>query len=241
MSKDLVDFAIKSAGGAATWNSRKQVAVRFWSGGAAFTTKWQGPVKGGVIRVATSGQRAVGEDYPEEGHTGVFDRGAVRIEDSDGTTIAERREARAAFSPLKSPRHLLWWDRLDMLYFAGYSFWTYLSVPFVLARPEYEVEELDPWEENDETWRPLRVFFPEDVHSHSRKQVFYFDSEDGLLRRHDYTAEPFGRWAKAAHYTSNYEEIGGLMIATKRRVYPRGPAGMHLPGPLLVKLDLKAP
>jgi hypothetical protein len=241
VSTELVDFAIKSAGGVKAWESRRDVAVRFWSGGAALASKWQGPVKGGVIRIATSGQRAVGEDFPEEGHTGVFERGGVRIEDSDGTTIAERRDARAAFSPLRSPRHLLWWDRLDMLYFAGYAFWTYLSVPFVLNRPGFELEELEPWEENGETWRPLKVMFPDDIHSHSKKQVLYFDSKDGLIRRHDYTAEPFGRWAKAAHYCTEHKEIGGLIVPTKRRVYPRGPAGRHLPGPLLLKLDLKAP
>ena len=238
---EIIDKAIAAAGGEELWESRREVSVRFWSGGIAFASKWQSPVKGGLIRVATTGQRAVGEDYPEDDHTGVFEKGGVRIEDSDGSTIAERANARKAFSTMRSPRHLLWWDRLDMLYFAGYAFWTYLSVPFVLNRPGYEVEELEPWEENGETWLPLKVTFPEEVDTHSREQVFYFDSEDFLIRRNDYTAEPFGRWARAAHYCSEHEEIDGFVIPTKRRVYPRAPGGRHLPGPLLVKLDLKAP
>jgi len=238
---ELVDNAIEAAGGQEAWSSRKSVAVRFWSGGIAFASKWRPPMRGGVIRIATTGQRAVGEDYPEDDHTGVFDRGSVRIEDSDGTTIAERRDARQAFSALRSPRHLLWWDRLDMLYFAGYAWWTYLSVPFVLKRPGYELEELEPWEEGGETWLPLKVRFPEDVHTHSPEQVFYFDADDMLIRRHDYVAEPFGRWARAAHYCTDHEKIDGIVMPTRRRVYPRAPGGRHLPGPLLVKLDLEAP
>jgi hypothetical protein len=93
-----------------------------------------------------------------------------------------------------------WWDRLDILYFAAYAVWTYVSTPFLFAREDYQVVELDPWVENGEHWRRLAVTFPEHVHTHSREQVFYIDANDGLIRRHDYTAEPIGGWAKAAHY-----------------------------------------
>jgi hypothetical protein len=31
-----------------------------------------------------------------------------------------------------SLRHKLWWDRLDILYFAAYAIWTYVSTPFLL-------------------------------------------------------------------------------------------------------------
>ncbi len=119
--------------------------------------------------------------------------------------MEERRNARSAFRDL---RHKLWWDRLDILYFATYAMWTYVSTPFVFAREDYLVSELDPWVENGEHWRRLAVTFPEHVHTHSREQVFYID-EDGLIRRHDYTAEPIGGWAKAAHYCHDHRPSTG--------------------------------
>src|SRR5437588_862305 len=81
----------------------------------------------------------------------------------------------------------------------AYAIWTYVSAPFVFLREGYELRQLDPWEEQGERWRRLAVRFPQGVQTHSREQVFYIDPR-GLIRRHDYTAEPFGSWARAAHY-----------------------------------------
>jgi hypothetical protein len=62
----------------------------------------------------------------------------------------------------------------------------------------------------------LKVTFPDHVAAHSKEQTFYFDS-DGLLKRHDYTAEVIGA-VPAAHYSAEYQECNGIMVPTKRRV-----------------------
>jgi len=141
----------------------------------------------------------------------VFDRGAVRIETDDGRVLAQRLDPRSAFRNL---RHEFWWDELDLPYFTGSALWTYMATPFVFATPGFEVQELDPWEERGEVWRRLAVTFPLELHTHSRQQVFYFGS-DGLLRRHDYTPEVFGEWAKAAHDCFDDREFGGLLFPTR--------------------------
>jgi hypothetical protein len=51
---------------------------------------------------------------------------------------------------------------------------------------------------------------------------------DGLLRRHDYIPEVIGTGLfahSAAHYTSDYQEFDGMMVPTRRRVYPVDPDG----------------
>ena len=58
------------------------------------------------------------------------------------------------------------------------------------------------------------------MHTHSREQVFYVD-EQGRIRRHDYTAEPAGGWARAAHFCMDHERFDGLLVPTRRRVLLR--------------------
>jgi len=233
---ELLEQTIAAHGGLERWDSAGEVGVRISSGGLAFASKLQGhAVRDVEARISTRGQDVTLTPYPAPGQRGVFDHsGAVRIETDEGELVEARGKAREGFRDL---RHRLWWDRLDILYFATYAIWTYVSTPFVLAREDYRVIELDPWAEDGEHWRRLAVTFPEHVHTHSRRQVFYIDA-NGLIRRHDYTAEPIGGWAKAAHYCLDHRSFDGLVVPTRRRVYPRKPNNERRAGPLLVWIDL---
>jgi len=151
-----------------------------------------------------------------------------------GRLSARRDDPRGAFNDL---RHKLWWDHLDILYFGSYAIWTYLSTPFVLLREGYGLSELEPWEGAGERWRRLAVRFPADVETHCAEQVFYIDA-GGLIRRHDYTAEPIGGWAKAAHYCLDHRTFDGLVVPTRRRVYPRRTDNRRRAGPLLVWIEV---
>lgn len=109
-------------------------------------------------------------------------------------------------------RRLRWTDE-DVTYFAGYALWNYMTTPFVFARADVGVEELPG--------RRLAVSFPPAIHTHCKRQVFHLD-EQGRIARLDYTAEVFGPWARAEHRCLAYEEAGGILFATRRRVTPRG-------------------
>jgi hypothetical protein len=233
---ELVEQTIAAHGGLDLWQSAEEVSVQISSGGLAFASKLQGhAVRGVEGRIATHGQRVIFAPYPRDGQRGVLEAdGTVRIETDAEELVETRENARGAFHDL---RHRLWWDRLDILYFATYALWTYVSAPFVFARPDYSVRELGPWVEGGERWRRLAVTFPEHVHTHSREQVFYIDA-NGLIRRHDYTAEPIGGWAKAAHYCFDHRSFDGLTMPTYRRVYPRKPDNRRRAGPLLVWIEL---
>jgi hypothetical protein len=177
-------------------------------------------------------------DFPNIGQRAVFDRGQARIETTTGQALEVRRDPRSAFTGRSGLRRNFRWDPLDATYFAGYAWWNYLSLPRLLTRPGVIVREAEPWSEAGEVWRRLEVTFPADLHTHSRQQTFYVD-QSGLLRRHDYVAEPVGRWARAAHYSDEHQTFDGLVFPTRRRVRPRGPANRSLPRPTLVALEIE--
>jgi hypothetical protein len=237
--RGLAEQAIEAHGGMTAWQRAQEIAVQVSSGGFAFASKLQGhAVRGVNARVATSGQRVLFEGYPAGGQRGLLEAdGSVRIETAAGAISAARENPRAAFGDV---RHRLWWDRLDILYFGTYAIWTYISTPFVFLGEGYELRELAPWDERGESWRRLAVSFPEGVQTHSREQVFYLDAA-GLIRRHDYTAEPFGGWAKAAHYCFDHRSFDGLLLPTRRLVYPRRADNRPRRHPRLVWIEISEP
>jgi hypothetical protein len=128
------------------------------------------------------------------------------------------------------------WDDLHVAYFDSYALWTYFTIPFLYTYPGFVTEELPPWEEDGETWRPLSVLFPENIASHTKKQVSYFGS-DGLLRRHEYTVDVVGG-AQGVNYASDYRNFNGISVPMKRRVYAYDAAKRKIADPVLVAIDI---
>jgi hypothetical protein len=155
---------------------------------------------------------------PYPGGHGVFEGDSVRLETPTGDLVERRDSMRARFPGV---RRRLRWDPLDALYFAGYALWNYFTTPLFLTRA-LELTEDGP---------RLNATFPADVPTHSRRQTFHFD-EQGRLARIDYTAEVFGKWARAKHVCTRHREFDGLIYPTRRKVTPRG-----VPAPALVWID----
>lgn len=116
------------------------------------------------------------------------------------------------------------WDTADIVHFAGYALWGYLAAPFMLVEHDFRVRELPK--------RRLHVTFPPEIPTHSREQVMWF-SPDAVLQRLDYTAYPLGPWARAANVCLEHRRCDGLLVATHRRVTPRG-----LPAPTMVSIAI---
>jgi hypothetical protein len=156
----------------------------------------------------------------------------VAITNSSSTIIAQRDNGRDAFDrSYDAP-----WDPLNLAYFNGYAMWTYHAAPLVFAEPGYEALEIDPIAHDGDMLRGLSIRFPDGAHSHAREQQFYFGS-DGLLRRHDYEVEV---WADtpAAHFLSDYVDVGGLKFPRRRHVFARRPDGSPDWDVNLVNIDL---
>jgi hypothetical protein len=228
--------SINAHGGLDRWRAIDEMALWASVGGTSLSVKHQGKaIRNLQAHISPRRQHVVFARYPEAGKRGVFDEGAVRIESDQGEVIAQRSDGRNAFRGL---RHQLWWDELDVLYFCGYALWTYLTIPFVLVEPGFEVWELEQWQERGETWQRLGVRFPGQIHTHCREQILYFDQK-GLVRRHDYTSEVFGGWAKAAHYPFDHQTFDGVVVPTRRRVFLRRRDNRPLTAVTLVWLDIE--
>ena len=220
-------------GGLDLWRSLSAVEVEVSIRGLLFTTKRIAPLRHARLTVNTRTPRTVLHDFPEPGRHAVLD-GADRVEirDSGGDVLASRSDPRTA---LRHWRRSLSWDALDFTYFCGYAMWNYVNLPFLLVEPGVTVEAVAA--DHDPGTTRLRARFPARLPTHSPTQEFWFDSS-GLLRRHDYTAEVVGRWAKAVHLCEKYREFGGLRMPTRRRVHPRGPGGAPLRSVTLVAIDV---
>ena len=70
----------------------------------------------------------------------------------------------------------------------------------------------------------------------ARHRQLYFDDE-GLLRRHDYRVDVAGS-TLAAHLVSDYVEVQGLRLPTRRRVFMRNGDGTLAADRVLVSVDL---
>jgi len=167
--------------------------------------------------------------FPEQGAglIEVFAGNEVRLERPDGRVVEARSNPRRFFP---GGRRLLWWDRLDQIYFAGYALWNYVTFPALLTR-----DDIDWQASGDST---LRARFPIDLPTHSEIQEFHVDPQTALLTQHDYTAGVFGNWAKAAHRVLAHEDVDGVPFATRRRVTPRRTNGKPARFPLLVGIEL---
>jgi hypothetical protein len=228
----LLDEALAANGGLERWAAVAVVEAGLQFEGLAFAMRWN---RRGRRHRRVAARAHVPEtrfdDYPRPGDAGRFTAGRVELLDSAGGVRRARDRPREAF---RSVRRALWWDDLDLLYFAGYAVWNYLTAPFLLARPGVRTTEAGTWTERGETWRRLEVSFPPDIPTHSSKQVYYFDA-DLRVRRLDYTAEVFARWADAAHYCDDHHTVDGITIPTRRLVVPRDARGHSRSGPALVR------
>lgn len=107
------------------------------------------------------------------------------------------------------------------------------------------VAEGEPWQESGRHcgrrsgrwWRRRQATFPAQIDTHCRHRTFYVDA-DGLIRRHDFVAESGGTWAKAAFYGDRHRRVNGLVIPSRRRVFPRGPGGRAVSRPTFLALDV---
>jgi len=159
--------------------------------------------------------RAVFHDYPSPGQRGLFTAGAVELVDGGGGTLAKSADARAIFRGLRKWRR---WAPADALYFFGYALTHYHGLPFTLA--EGRPLALRRARADGRALTGVEVELPASLHTHNRRQTFYFD-DDGLLRRHDYVAEIAGWWARGAHLWRDFVTAEGIPVPRVRHVVGR--------------------
>jgi len=151
---------------------------------------------------------------------------SVHLLDSNGKTLSTRSNARKYFC---LGRRMIYWDDLDMSYFANYAFWNYFTLPALLLNQEIT------WSQVDQS--TLKAIFPPSIPTHSRVQHFHFN-EDGLLLQHDYCADVISRFAQAANVVTEHKKNGQITYPARRIVTPRTPWGKPMAGPVLIDIQV---
>jgi hypothetical protein len=216
-ARALLERAIERHGGWAAWRRMGGLALTLRSL-TGLVPRWKGvddtfPMPKRADVWARRGL-VVMHDFPAVGRRGVFAAGQAQI--LDGEILLEARaDPRASFAGFRKHRR---WAPLDALYFFGYALAHYHSLPFSLtaARPLGVRRARSA----GRALTGVTVELPPTLHTHCRRQTFFFDAE-GLLRRHDYVADIIGWWARGAHHWEDLVEVDGIPIARRRRVVAR--------------------
>jgi hypothetical protein len=105
-----------------------------------------------------------------------------------------------------------------------------------IPREGFASEEIASIQVESENWRRLKVTFPDNAKSHTREQISCF-GPDVLLRRHDYAVDILGG-ATGLNYASEYRDVDGIIVPTKRRVCAYEGDYRIVKEPLLVAIDM---
>lgn len=230
---DLLNLALEAHGGLKRWS---QVACVMAA--ASITGELWGSrnkpdyLKNVVFKVETKKER-VTMDFPGQDKRSVFEPNRVEMQRRDGTVVASRDDPEASFQGHEQSTP---WDDIHVAYFSGEALYTYLNTPFLCTYDGFSSEEIPPIQVEGESWRRLKVTFPDTVRSHTKTQIFCF-GPDGLLRRHDYTVDVLGG-APGLNYASDYRNVDGIIFPTKRRVYAYKGDYQIVKEPLLVRIDM---
>jgi hypothetical protein len=232
---NLLESAITAHGGLDRWNQVKSITVDASITGAIWFVKNQGDALKDIRFEVDTKRELLTMDFVGQDKRSVFEPHRVEIQRSDGALIDARDDPEKSFEghQFETP-----WDDLHLGYFVGEALWTYLNTPFLYTWPGFVTEEIAPMEVDDETWRRLKVTFPDHIKSHTRQQISCF-GPDGLLRRHDFTIDVIGG-ATGMLYASDYRDVDGISIPATRRGYAWQGDYQLIPEPLLVAIDMGA-
>ena len=221
--------AVKAYGGEAVWKDATTVESTVTVGGLLFQLKGAGIPPHAKITVDVRRPHTVIDPVDDSGDTGVLDGFSVMILAPSGKVLEQRADAR---EDLQNASISTKWDRLNLVYFLGYAFWGYYTLPYQLLRSDIEWTELIDG--------VLQADYGTNLPVHSRIQRFWFDKNSGLLRRNDYTPVAAARDARAANVVFEHGVSNDIPYTSKRRVkISLGQYGWVLPFPDFITIDVE--
>ena len=230
---ELLESAVTAHGGLDRWSKVKSIIVDASITGAVWPVKGQADALRRVRFEVDTTRQLLTMEYVGHDKVSVFEPHRVVVQTRGGEVTGTRDDPEKSFEghQFETP-----WDDLHITFFIGEALWTYLNTPFLYTWPGFVTHEITPIEVDGDTWRRLEVTFPEDIKSHTRKQVFCF-GPDGLLRRHDFTIDVIAG-APAELYATDYRDVDGIIIPTIRRAYASQGDDDPKSAPLMVAIDM---
>jgi hypothetical protein len=230
----LLEIVINAHGGLNTWSKINNIKFRAKIDGLLWQMKGQPELLNDTYITVDTKKQFLTYQSANGNLSTSYDPNCVRLNLQNGylDKLENPRESFAAHTKETQ------WTALQTIYFASYAMWNYINIPFVFAKFDYQEQEIEPWKENGEVWKRLKVIFPQHIATHTPVQTFYID-DSGLIRRHDYKVDIIGTSIGSAHYLYDYKDINGIKISTKRKVFARLEDNTSKqPDPLLVSIDL---
>jgi hypothetical protein len=230
---ELLNSAVEAHGGLERWNKLNAIKVSASITGGIWYVKGKGDFLKNVVLTIDTRKQHLTIDFPGQNKRAIFQPNRIVIETVDGTLMEARDDPEKSFAghSRETP-----WDDIHATYFAGEALWTYLNTPFLYTYEGFATEEISSIQVEGETWRRLKITFPDNIKSHTREQISCF-GPDFLLRRHDYTVDILGG-ATGLNYASDYQDIDGIVVPAKRRVYAYEGDYELVKEPLLVAIDM---
>jgi len=221
--------ALAAYGGQAVWKAATAVESTATVGGLLFQLKGINIPPHAKIKVDVQRPHTVIAPVDESGDIGVLDGFSVMIVAPGGRILEQRADAR---EHLQNSSLTTQWDRLNLLYFLGYAFWGYYTLPYELMRTDIEWTELSDG--------VLQADYGTNLPVHSRIQRFWFDRKTGLLRRNDYTPVAATPSARVANVVFEHGVSDGIPYTSKRRVKTSlEQYGWVLPFPDFITIDVE--
>jgi len=229
----LLELTIKAHGGLARWNKVQSIRMAASITGAIWYVKGKPDYLKNIVMTADAKSERVVTEFPGQDKRSIFEPHRIVLEKLDGTPIESRNDPEKSFEGHQRDTP---WDDIHVALFSSEALWTYLTTPFLYTYEGFQTEEIAPIQVDKETWRRLKVTFPDYVKSHTREQISCF-GPDGLLRRHDYTVDILGG-ATGLNYASDYRDVDGIIVPATRRIYAWEGDYQLVKEPLLVAIDM---
>jgi hypothetical protein len=222
--------ALAAYGGQEVWKAATTVESTVTVGGLLFQLKGINIPPHAKITVDVQRPHTMIAPVDESGDIGVLDGFSVMIVARGGRILEQRADAREHLQNASLTTH---WDRLNLLYFLGYAFWGYYTLPYELMRTDIEWTELSDG--------LLQADYGTNLPVHSRVQRFWFDTKTGLLRRNDYTPVAADPNARVANVVFEHGVSNGIPYTSKRRVKTSlQQYGWVLPAPDFITIDVES-
>ena len=219
VTNDLINRICNAHGGLDRWKLVESIQMQLDIFGPILVTKFKSPWLSNITaNIFTDKPYVSLHNFPQEGHTGIFDGFTVCIYNANDQIYCERNYTHDDELSNKPRLH---WDHLDMIYFLGNALWNSSCSPYIFHNKGFECHQgADFINRDGSILSSLHVRYPTHIPTHSRQQIFYFDQQ-GLLKRHDYNADTSSPFASGSHICGEHKTFDGLTFPTHRSVFPR--------------------
>jgi hypothetical protein len=214
---ELLARVLDAHGGLENWERVSKLEARLSLGGPFWAGRgWPGVLGDVTVSLDPRREHITLAPFIAADRVAVFDVDPEPVAiHTGGEVVDERTDPRSSY-PDFDPQSTQW-DAIQVAYFAGAANWNYFTQPFSFTYPGVAACEIEPWDEDGQTWRRLAVTFPKTNANHNADQVFYYDT-DLMLRRMDYSPDVTGN-PPVAHYTRDPKTFDGFVFPTRRLVH----------------------